>query len=138
MNTRRRMGVLSALLVVILSVAIFPSLAQQGETADGKKGEFHLGSSAVVGGVLLKSGMYQVRHITEGGEHVLVFREMEMGYRNNMGNQELGREVARVKCKVEPLERKARHTKMSFRAGAAGGREIREVRVAGESVKYVL
>ena len=134
----RRISSCGTLLVIILTVAMLPSFAQQGETAKGLKGKFHLGSSAVVGGTLLKSGMYQVQHVTEGGEHLLVFREVEMGYRNNMGNQKPGREVARVKCKVEPLEKKARHTKMSFSTGAAGVREIREARVKGESVKYVL
>lgn len=60
-----------------------------------RKGKLHIYSSVRVGDTLLKAGMYQVQHVMEGDNHVLIFNEIVMGYRNNMGNQDLGEEIAR-------------------------------------------
>lgn len=86
--------------------------------------------------------MYQVQHIIVGEDHFIVFRELTMPgpYEKGrtMANSLQRDELTRVKCTVGPLDKKARHTKIFFRTGATGEREVREVQVAGESVKYVL
>lgn len=133
------------LILIVVSLAVTvgihapPASARQGEAIRvGREGRFHLGSQARVAGALLEPGMYQVEHVTEGADHVIVFREVTMGYRNNMGNQRLGKEVARVKCRTEPAGRKVKNTKLFLRLNAAGEKEASEVQVKGENVRHLL
>ena len=136
----------SALLVLVTTMLSLPLMAQdhqshhQTPSGDvlkvGKKGEVHFNSPVKVGDTVLKAGMYQVQHVEEGGDHVIVFKEMSMpaGYR--MGNTPVGKEVARVKCKVEPVTKKVSNTQITLRTNAAGEKEIAEVQVAGEDFKH--
>ena len=98
----------------------------------GKKGVFHFTSVVKVGEVALQPGMYQVQHLEEGGDHVLVFKEvgMQAGYKH--GNTPVGKEVARVKCTVEPVNKSVNNTKITLRTTAAGEKVMEEVQVAGE------
>jgi len=104
----------------------------------GKKGQAHFTNAVKVGAVVLKPGMYQVQHLDESGEHVIIFKEMSMpaGYR--MGNTPVGNEVARIKCKVEPVAKKAPNTKITLRTNAAGEKEIVEVQIAGEAFMHLM
>src|SRR5574341_1144762 len=136
-------------LVLAAAVLSLPALAQdhQGHQkasgqdviiGKGKKGELHFTTQVKAGASVLKPGMYQVQHVEEGGEHVIIFKEMSMpaGYR--MGNTPVGKEVARVKCKVEPVAKKVSNTKITLRTNAAGEKEIAEVQVAGEAFKHLM
>ena len=124
----------------ILAMGAFGlQLFAQQETVPvvGKAGRFHT-ASVVVGNTLLEQGMYQVQHVTEGENHVLVFRVIDMGFRNNMGNQTLGKEVARVKCTTEPAGKKWKDTKLHFERNSSGQRVVTEVQIAGETVLHKL
>lgn len=126
--------------MLILTLGIFETqlLAKQSNTLTaGKKGEFHLKSPVRVAGSTLKSGMYQVQHIHEGEDHIIIFNEIKMGYRNSMGNERLGDEVARVKCEVEPAIKTWKNTKIHLRQNATGEREVAWVQVAGENVRHL-
>jgi hypothetical protein len=98
----------------------------------GKKGVFHFTDIVKVGDVALQPGMYQVQHVEEGSDHILVFKEvgMQAGYKH--GNTPVGKEVARVKCTVEPVSKKVSNTKITLHANATGEKVIEEVQVAGE------
>lgn len=98
----------------------------------GKKGVFHFTDVVKVGEVALQPGMYQVQHVEEGSDHILVFKEvgMQAGYKH--GNTPVGKEVARVKCTVEPVSKNVSNTKITLRTNAAGEKAIEEVQVAGE------
>jgi hypothetical protein len=104
----------------------------------GQKGVFHFTTVVKVGDVALQPGMYQVQHIEEGSNHVLVFKEvgMQAGYRH--GNTPVGKEVARVKCTFEPVSKKVSHTKITLRTNAKGEREMAEVEIEGEAFKHIL
>jgi hypothetical protein len=104
----------------------------------GKKGVFHFTRVVKVGKVALQPGMYQVQHLEEGNDHVLVFKEvgMQAGYKH--GNTPVGKEVARVKCTIEPISKKVSNTKITLRTNARGEREVAEVEVAGEAFKHIL
>lgn len=104
----------------------------------GKKGQVHFTSQVKVGESVLKPGMYQVQHMEEGGDHVIIFKEMGMvaGYKHS--NTPVGKEVARVKCKVEPVTKSVNNTKITLRTNAAGEKEIAEIQVAGEAFKHLL
>jgi hypothetical protein len=82
--------------------------------------------------------MYQVQHVTEGSDHMIIFKEMEMPAGYKMGNTPVGKEVARIKCKVEPVTKKVSNTRITLRTNAAGEKEIAEVQVAGEAFKHLL
>lgn len=138
----------SALLVLVTAMLSLPVLAQDhqahhqkapGDTLKvGKKGEVHFTSPVKVGDTVLKPGMYQVQHVEEGGDHVFVFREMSMPAGYKMSNTPVGKEVARVKCRIEPATKKVSNTKIIFRTNAAGEKEISEVQVAGEAFRHLL
>ena len=115
------------------------SQKQKGETLTvGKKGEVHFTSEVKAGDTALKPGMYQVQHLTEGEDHVIVFKEMGMAAGYKMGNTPVGKEVARIKCRVEPVAKKVSNTKITLRNNDMGGKEIAEIQVAGEAFKHIL
>lgn len=60
-----------------------------------------------VGDTLLKPGNYVFQHKVEGEDHVLIF-------------QKAGNEVARVKCRLEPLGKKAQRTALYTHVGDGG------------------
>lgn len=135
-----------ALLMLATAMLSLPILAQdhQGhkaaglEVINGKKGQVHFTTQVKAGNAVLKPGMYQVQHVMEGSDHVIVFKEMEMPAGYKMGNTPVGKEVARLKCKVEPVTKKVSNTRITLRTNAAGEKEIAEVQVAGEAFKHLL
>jgi hypothetical protein len=104
----------------------------------GKKGEVHFYTQVKAGETVLKPGMYQVQHVEEGGEHVIVFREMSMAAGYRMGNTPVAKEAARVKCRVEPVTKKVSNTKITLRTNDKGEKEIATVQVAGEAFKHLI
>lgn len=143
MNSKiKTIHIISILALVVLAVGAFNlSASAQADKADftiGKKGEIHFNVQVKAGEAVLKPGMYQVQHQMDGGDHVLIFKEMGMqaGYR--MGNTPVGKEVARIKCKVEPIAKKTGNTKITLKTNATGEKEIAEVQVAGETFKHIL
>ena len=59
-----------------------------------------------------------------------------MGYRNNMGNERLGEEIARLKCTVELIEKKWKNTKLIVVRDASGQRVVQAIQIAGENVVH--
>jgi hypothetical protein len=136
-----------ALFVLTVAILSLAALAQEhqghGKASGqdviiGKKGQVHFTTSVKAGDVVLKPGMYQAQHVEEGGDHVIVFKEMAMPAGYKMGNTPVGKEVARIKCKVEPVTKKVSNTKITLRTNAAGEKEIAEVQVAGEAFKHLM
>ncbi len=91
----------------------------------GKKGAVTLTSPMRVGDTLLKPGNYVFQHKVEGEDHALIF-------------QKAGNEVARVKCRLEPLGKKARTTALYTHVGDGGETILDAVEVGGENVKHVI
>ena len=142
MNTQRSIATIAA---VALGLALnIPTASAQAKktTADytvGNKGEIHLNVKVRAGAAVLEPGMYQLQHAVESGEHFISFKPVAMpaGYRH--GNTEVAKEAAaRIKCTVEPLDKKAGRTALKLRTNAAGEKEVAEVQIAGESFKHVL
>jgi len=141
--------IIAAITLLVLAVGAFnlPVSAQDHQAhqagpskdfAIGKKGEVHFNVQVKAGDAALKPGMYQVQHVVEGNDHVIIFKEMSMPAGYKMGATPVGKEVARIKCKVEPVANKASNTKITLRTNAAGEKEIAEVQVAGEAFKHLL
>lgn len=137
MKSRTNLLARGVLLVLLLGAFSIPLLAQdkhQGIVNLGKKGEIVFNSSVRVGDQLLKEGTYQIQHVIEGEDHVIVFRKMSRDY---YGHLVSGKEVARVKCRVEPLGEKAKHGGVRFGTNAAGEKTVEEVHVRGENVTHL-
>lgn len=135
-NTTRLMTTAVALILSIGTIGSQLFAQQKTESIVGKAGKLHIGSSVMVGNTLLKPSMYQVQSATEGESHVIVFRVIRMGYRNNMGNETLGEEVARVKCRIEPVSKTWKHTKLHLERSGSGEKVVEGVQIAGEHVLY--
>jgi len=103
----------------------------------GKKGMVRLSEKVRVGDRLLEPGMYHVQHIVEGTDHVFVFKPVTMpaGYREYSMVE--GREIVRLKCRVEPVAKSVNNTKITLGRNTAGERTIEEIQVAGEKVKHI-
>ena len=128
--------VITTAIALILSMATLGSQLFAQQTNALMVGKLHIASSVMVGNTLLKPGMYQVQHVTEGENHLIIFRIIRMGYKSNMGNQALGEEVARVQCRLEPVGQRWKHTKLHLERNSSGQRVVREVQIAGEDVLH--
>jgi hypothetical protein len=83
--------------------------------------------------------MYQVQHVVEGSDHIIIFNKMEMPAAYRHGNTPVAKEpAARIKCKIEPVDKKVNNTKITLRTNAAGEKEVAEVQVPGEAFRHVL
>ena len=126
----------SLTLVLLLGSLSLPLLAQKSEMVPiGKQGSISFDSDVHVGEAMLKKGEYFIQHVVEGADHVFVFRRAVRpgGYRT----PEPGKEVARVKCRVESLGEKAPHSGLRYGANAAGEKTVEEIHIKGEAVKHV-
>ena len=137
MKSKNRSIVMGALLVLLLAAFSISLFAQgnQDMIKIGKQGEITFDSPVRVGDQLLKEGTYQIQHVMEGEDHAIVFRKMSRDYYRQLI---AGREVARVKCRVEPLGEKAKHGGVRFGTNVAGEKTVEEVHVRGESVKHLI
>jgi hypothetical protein len=80
-----------------------------------------------VGDTLLLAGDYEVRHVMEGDNHIMVFQKL--GSRKPL--------EARVKCELVPLNQKASQTQKSYVTNAQKEQVLRELVFAGETAKHV-
>ena len=141
-NVMTRTIALLAMTIALLTLTVVAqdhqAHHQKEEVISGKKGQIHFTQNVKVGTSVLKAGMYQVQHMMEGSEHVVIFKEVSMqaGYKH--GNTPVGKEVARTKYKVEPVAKSVNNTKITLRTNAAGEKEVAEVQVAGEKFKHLL
>lgn len=91
-----------------------------------------------VGDRLLDPGMYHVEHMVEGTDHVFVFKSVTMPAEYGEYSMVEGREIVRLKCRVEPVAKSVNNTKVTFGRNAAGERTIEDIQIAGEKVKHIL
>jgi hypothetical protein len=137
---RRRNTMRSNIRMVVMGVALILSLgalartfAQHHDTLTvGKKGMVTFTTAVRAGDTLLKAGMYHVRHVVEGNDHVVTFKPVTMpaGYREYQMTE--GAVVARLKCTVEPAAKKTRNTKIVLGRNAVGEPVVTEIQIAGE------
>jgi hypothetical protein len=126
------------LLALTFSVAASAGQDKKPDFTIGKKGVIHFNVPVKAGNTLLEPGMYQLQHAVEGGDHFVTFKSAAMpaGYRH--GNTPVANEAsARIKCRVEPVDKKVSNTKITLRTSTAGEKEVAEVQVAGEAFKHI-
>lgn len=96
-----------------------------------KDGQVKLSTDARVGDAALKRGKYKFEHVVEGEEHFIAFRRVDESA------VEAREQVIRVKCRLEPLNKPAKHTELYSTVTGRGERTIERAQVQGESVKHV-
>ncbi|HLG16180.1 MAG TPA: hypothetical protein VJH03_16980 [Blastocatellia bacterium] len=138
MRTKNKSIVTSAILVLVLGLFSLSALAQHEDMVRiGKKGIVAFDTPVRVGDTLLKPAKYQIQHVVEGEDHVIVFKRISQtgsaGYISSVS----AKETMRLKCRLEPLGEKARHGGMRFGTNAAGEKTLEEVHIQGENVKHV-
>ena len=128
----------TAIAVVIALACTSQVLAQhEGHLDVNKKGMVRLTSKTRVGDRLLEPGMYHVQHVVEGSEHVISFQPVTMPAGFKEYSMVEGKEIVRLKCRVEPVAKSVSNTKITLGRNAAGERVIEEIQIPGEKVKHV-
>jgi hypothetical protein len=112
-------------IVCLLGMAVLATAANNKfGVADVQKLNFS--NSVRVGDVLLPQGDYEVRHVMEGENHIMVFHRVG------------GKTVeARVKCELVPLGQKANQTQRTYMRNAADEQVLHELVFSGETAKHV-
>jgi hypothetical protein len=80
-----------------------------------------------VGDVLLPQGDYEVRHVMEAENHMMVFKQL--------GTNKPAE--ARVKCNLVALKEKADQTQMIYESNGANERVLRTLRFRGDLAEHV-
>ena len=145
MNSSRRFFALALMSVLALGYFNLPVRAQHsghGEIAMperpyieklgvNKDGEVKLPDDARVGYAFLKRGTYRFEHVVQGEEHFIAFKRV------NESAVEAEEQIVRVRCRLEPLNKPAKHTEFFSTVTAKGTRTIERVQIQGENVKHV-
>ena len=80
-----------------------------------------------VADTLLPSGNYEIRHVMEGADHIMVFRQL--GVKKPM--------EVRAKCTLVPLPEKAADSQKIYEMNAANERVLHELIFKGDRSKHV-
>lgn len=141
MKSKTKIIAMSLALTLVSLAAAQRTLAQHSHdhkgAGDWKTGMLRISKPVWAGDVRLKSGMYHVKHVIDGNTHLIVFKPVTMPAGKGFPMWE-EKEVVRLECRVEPVEKSTSNTKVQFGTNAAGERMIEEIQIAGESVKHVL
>ena len=118
--------------VLVLTIVCVLGLAVLATAANNKFGvaDVHRVSfvnNVRVGDVVLPQGDYEIRHVMEGENHIMVFHRI--GGKNTPD--------ARVKCELVPLQKKASQSQRSYVTNAANEQVLHELVFAGETAKHV-
>ena len=112
-------------LISVLALAVLATAGNKFGVADLRSINFT--GNVRIGDVLLPQGEYEVRHVMEGENHVMVFHKLGVGKPME----------ARVKCTLIPLPQKADQTQKSYEINAANEQVLHEIVFRGDTAKHV-
>ena len=116
-------GILILLCVFMLSA--FAVAENQLGIADTYRVNFS--EKVRVADTLLPQGNYEIRHVMEGSDHIMVFRQL--GTKKPV--------EVRAKCTLVPLSAKASDDQKIYVLNAANERVLQELVFKGDSAKHV-
>ncbi len=108
------------MLFVVLVCSLFLRAQEPGFTGSR---EVVMNQDARVGSQVLPAGTYQVTHVIEGAEHIIVFMQNQKEFR--------------VKCRLEPLMEKARITLYWYDESVRSQPVLQWIEFRGDVVRYV-
>jgi hypothetical protein len=118
--------------ILVLGIVCVLGLAVLATAANNKFGvadvhRVNFVNSVRVGDTLLSQGDYEVKHVMEAENHIMVFHRIGGGKQVDV----------RVKCTLVPLPQKASQTQKSYVRNAANEQVLQELVFAGETAKHV-
>ena len=120
----RNLKILVLAMVCTLAMAALASGANPYGVADVQKIAFT--GNVRIGDVLLPQGQYEVRHLMEGENHVMVFRKLGSGKPVE----------ARVNCTLVPRTEKATRTEKVYELNAANEQVLRLIVFRGDMAEH--
>jgi hypothetical protein len=115
---------LVSICVFVLAVAAMAAPNQMG-ISDFYRVNFP--EQVKVADTVLPSGNYEIRHIMEGSDHIMVFRQV--GVRKPV--------EVRAKCTLVPLTEKAPNSEKIYELNASNQRVLHELTFKGDRAKHV-
>ena len=116
-------GILIWMCVFILGA--FSAAENQSEIRDSYRVNFS--ENVRVADTLLPQGNYEIRHVMEGSDHIMVFRQL--GTKKPV--------EVRAKCTLVPLSAKADKDQKIYVLNAANERVLQELVFKGDRAKHV-
>ena len=112
--------------VVIFALIVLTTLVSAGTVPVGKSHDITLRAPAHVGDVVLPAGTYQVTHLMENGQHIMLFKALR-GEKKEY----------RVTCKMQELPVTAARDEQHFQELSAKDRVLTSLVFAGDKVEHV-
>jgi hypothetical protein len=122
------MQTLKALVLVVVCVWMVAVVASAGENlgiANSQRISFS--GNVRIGDVVLPQGDYEIKHVMEGTDHIMVFQRVSSGKPV----------TARVKCSLVQLSEKSKTTEKRYTVNAANEQVLQELVFRGDSAKHV-
>ncbi|MBZ5657883.1 MAG: hypothetical protein LAO56_21695 [Acidobacteriia bacterium] len=113
------------ILLCVLMLGVFAVAENQLGISDSYQVSFS--EKVRVADTLLPKGNYQIRHVMEGSDHIMVFRQL--GTRKPV--------EVRAKCTLVPLSEKANDDQKIYMLNAANERVLHELIFKGDRAKHV-
>jgi len=123
------MRLLQSVFAIAIGVMLLGAWAVAGQDQMGIADTYKVSFSEKVwvAATLLPSGNYEIRHVMEGADHIMVFRQV--GTKKPV--------EVRAKCTLVPLPEKALETEKHFELNAANERVLHELIFKGDRAKHV-
>jgi len=117
--------ILTCVLMCVFMLSAFSAAENQMGIADKYRASFP--EQFRVADTLLPQGNYEILHVMEGADHIMVFRQL--GAKKPV--------EVRVKCTLVPLAAKADKDQKIYLLNAANERVLQEMVFKGDSAKHV-
>ena len=123
------MRLLKPVFAILICGLLLSAFALAGENKLGIADVYRINfiDQVRVADTLLPAGDYEIRHVMEGTNHIMVFHQLR-------GNKPV---EVRAKCTLVPLAEKARQDEKVFQLNAANERVLHELIFKGDRAKHV-
>ena len=120
-------NVLTGILILICVFMLGAVASAENQLGIADKYQVSLSEQTRVADTLLPKGNYEVRHVMEGSNHIMVFHQL--GTKKPL--------EVRAKCLLVPLDAKAGSSQQIFAVNAANERVLQELVFKGDRAKHV-
>jgi hypothetical protein len=115
-------------ILILMCVFMLGALsAAENQLGIADKYQVNFSEKVRVADTLLPQGNYEIRHVMEGSEHIMVFRQL--GTKKPI--------EVRAKCTLVPLSAKADKDQTMYVLNAANERVLQELVFKGDRAKHV-
>jgi hypothetical protein len=118
-----------AIFAAVIGIILLSAVALAAENPMGVSDLYRVNFAEKVriADTLLPSGNYEIRHVMEGADHIMIFRQV--GVKNAV--------EVRAKCTLVPLTEKAPDNQKIYELNAANERVLHELIFKGDKAKHV-